>query len=389
MKIAAATVQPRLAPSHTVVSAYIDGKASGIEKQVLRGIDQFERAYQKADSELTVVVDGQRRSKSSGKQMGALLMAAPLVAGTLVGAVAGAQFGMFAGMALAPVTLLTGYSMYSAASAAPNWEAGARYTIGQGSAPTPVAESGVNRLHDLVVANAKAYPTSRHVIYLSGHGEHDEVAGMKFKDLAATMGDTKVDVTVLDACLTSQLEAMTRLAPWAGVVLASSHVVPAKGLPIEDLFSHKNLAAEDLGDWAASAEKGAFSLAAIDTRALQSELLPSLDKLGGLLSRELESGHRADIRRALARSKSPGWFFTERVDMSSFLDKLEQAPLSEVTQKAVANAKEAMKKTVLHQKNAHSFTFALDRDRNDQTMPPGWRNFLDSADYGRKPLWPY
>ncbi len=44
----------------TVVSAYLDGRATGIEVGVLRAVDQFEKAQERSRGQLQVTVEGRR-----------------------------------------------------------------------------------------------------------------------------------------------------------------------------------------------------------------------------------------------------------------------------------------------------------------------------------------
>ena len=216
---------------------YVDGKASMIQAPVLDGVDQFERAVAN-NPELEVVVDGRRNPKWLPPTIALGLVGVPLVglaAAHFMGSAPPVKtlWAMGAAMAALPAAMTLRESFQGR-----NWEKETRYNLSDSTLrPTPEPEQGVARLRSLMEQNASHFPGARHLVYFSGHGDQEQVAGMKFTDLGEQLSGQRVDGVVLDACLTNQLEVMAQLAPWAGVVLTSTHVVPAKGLPIEDMFS--------------------------------------------------------------------------------------------------------------------------------------------------------
>lgn len=103
---------------------------------------------------------------------------------------------------------------------------------------------------------------------------------MSYKELGRVMMDTPVDATLMDACLASQLEALTHMAPWAGLVLASVHPIKARGFELDRLLSPENLSEPDLTKamvaTAREARSTTPSFAVIDAKRLQERLLPCL-----------------------------------------------------------------------------------------------------------------
>lgn len=351
------------------VTAYIDGKATLIESHVLDGVDAFHRAEEKVD--LNFAIAGRRRSKTAQYAIAAAYAAAPVAAlalGTAMGSLG--QGAMMA--AITSPILLGSWRALQAAQAAPDFKPD---------------KHGCDELKELVATQARRFPQALHVVYVSGHGDHNEVAGLEFEELSHTMRGARIDVTVLDACLCSQLEVMSRLAPWAGVVIASTDPVPAKGYPIEKMFAPEKLQhgdARSLGkELAETAQDAASSLAAIDTTVLRQALLPALDDLGNRLSQEIDSGNRPAVRKALKDSASRG-LFAASVDLGSFLSQLHTVELSDTTEASLAKARLAYDQTMVHTKNEFGMSFWLDATQ-DSTLPEGWRGFLETAGYSRRP----
>ena len=368
----------------TVVSAYLDGKAFLIERQVLRGVDQFEKA-QKVDPNLQVVVDGQRRSRLAELGRFAALTLAPASLGLGLGVALAASGDPVAGMVLGGMVGLglssAGLKNLGLAFKAPRWKAGERYTVGKGSQPSPVPTAGATRLADLIRSNATQYPGVRHIAYLSGHGNGKAITEIPVAELPENL--PPVDLTVLDACKTAQLEVISRLAPWSRHLLTSVHEVPGKGFPIEAMLAKS----DDFLSLARTAAPAAVSLSLLDGVQFSRSLLPQLDVLGRQLVAELKAGNRHEIRRALAQSRNPDWL-GPRVNLSDFLEKLEKrSALSAETRGAVSQARESLGETLLFTKNAHSLSFDLARGRTSDSLPEGWRNFLNEFDRNWKPLW--
>lgn len=377
-------------PQKTVVSAYIDGKASAIESPVLDGVDQFERAVAK-NPELTVIVDGQRHSNFRGLAIATGIMALP-IAGLAYGIATGLnpEKALLVGMGFL-ATALPAYKTVAQNFQGSSWAKSSRYTIGSEPVATPVKSAGVERLKSLVQQTSQAYPRSRHIVYFSGHGDQDEVASMEFSDIQRALGSERVDGVILDACLTNQLEVISKMSPWAGVVIASSHVVPAKGYPIEKMFSNEVLSQKDdramFRTMAEQTAPATFSLSAIDTRVVKSRLLPELNQLGDQLCEELQSGSRPHIEKALGQSHSPNWVFDRRVDLGSFLEKLSEQPFGTDTQQAIESTRAAFDEALIYHKNKNTLSFDLQTSRNDSSVGPDWNRFTTELDRGYKPHW--
>ncbi|MCA9792647.1 MAG: hypothetical protein KC910_12660 [Candidatus Eremiobacteraeota bacterium] len=380
MRIDAATpTRPLL----TAVSAYVDAKSAHIETLKLRAIDRFERAEQQADGQLQVLLDGQRHSRSHDgllfSAMGLLPTALCASAGHALSGSLGALVGAGVGLVLfaLPATFFLGRALK-----APQWKAEERLEINGPSRPT-AAPAGTQRLASLLEESRRRAPEARQILFLSGHGNRTQVAEMDMDALGKTMRDRPVDITILDACLVGQLEVMSRLAPWAGLVLASAHPIRARGLELEKMLRPEHLNQLDPTTAAVGMAKEAVSttpsFAVIDTARLQSHLLPALDRLGEQLAAE-----PAGLRSILAGSLSSNGLFSARVDLGSFLTRLAEArPASQQAQEAL----QEYHACVPFQKNQHGISFHLRAGRNDQTLPAGWRKFLTRLDCDFKPLW--
>lgn len=372
----------KISPRPTAVSAYLDGKAVLIERQVLQGVDQFERAGQ-ATPELRITVDGVRRSRAGELARFAAFTLAPAAASAAVGvgvaASCGPLVGAAVGTALAAGLSGAGWKYLGLAFAAPRWRSEQRYTVGQGSEPSG-GGAGAPRLRNLLESSAQTCPASRQVLYLSGHGDGQRLAGMKLQDLRSM---PPVSVTVLDACLGAQLEVLSHLSPWAGLAIASAHLVPGRGMPIEKMLSASTLQQADTASLAGSLAQAAAprlkSVSVTDTEALAGSLLPALDRLG----RELSEGDRSQVRRALAGSRSPGWF-SSRVELGSFLQQLGQRDLAPRTLEA---AQAALAQTVSCAEKGSALTFDLSSGARREALPEGWNSFVEGLGCRRKPLW--
>lgn len=369
-----------------MVSAYLDGKAVLIEKQVLNGVDQFEKAQSAAASQLDIVVDGQRRSRLSELARFTAFTVLPVAGGVALGAAAAWAGEPIAGIMIGGLIATglggAGLKNLPLAFAAPGWQAGQRYHVNQGSVPTPVERAGVERLRNLIESNHAEFPGQRHVVYLSGHGDGKNLVDIPVRELPSDLPD--VALTVLDACKCSQLEVLAQIAPWSGLLLSSGHEVPARGLPIPEMLTPANL--EQPLKLAEIAAPSVVSLSLIDGDKLQSDVLPALGELGEHLVTEIEGGSRRAIRKALADSPSPDLLWGSRANLPSFLDNLAEQPLQPDTLQKVEEARSAVADAILYSKNRHSLSFDLKRGRDSEALPEGWRHFLRELDISRKPM---
>ncbi len=378
-----ASPQPKVA-----ISAYIDGKAHAIESLKLNAIARFVQAQTASQGDLVVTVDGQRHGPGSGSLKfaaagllpTALAGAAGFALGGLPGAVAGAGLGL-ACFAL-PAGFFLGRSLKALA-----WKSENRLTINGPSLPSPVPKPGVERLRSLVEESEQKYPQARQILFLSGHGDRHEIAQMSVKDIGQGMQGTKLDATVLDACLVGQLEVMAQLAPWAGLVLASPHKIKARGLELVEMLKPENLDKQNTQDFAVAMAREARSttpsFAVVDTHHLKDALLPSLDDLGHSLAEGLKHPDSARlIKRSLARSQATDALLSSRIDLGSFLKQLAR---HEVSPEQTAPAILAFEKAVPFQKNRHTLSFDLKAGRSESSLPKGWRTFLETLNRSFKP----
>ena len=280
---------------------------------------------------------------------------AAVAGGTAVGVMANPGLGGMIALTSLPAALL-GYKQMKAATASPSF-----------SAPELKTESQAQKvLTDALARQRATNPEARQVAYLSGHGNHKEVAGFTHKGLAEVLSKSPVDMTILDACLCSQLEVVSQLAPFAGLVISSADIVPNEGLPIEKLFGGQRQPNEMFEDCV----DATVSVSLIDSKSVQQELLPALDQLGADLVVGLRGEDKSNIKKALKASESPE-HMSERVDLESFLEQLEERGLAA---DSVKKAQQAFDSSVVRNHRT-PLTFRLDAKENE-ALPDGWRNFI-------------
>lgn len=375
--------------SRAVVSAYIDGKSQHIEALKLNAVDRLEKAQENSQGALSITLDGQRHSRLKDAALFAITGLAPAALAAVAGFSGLGAGGALLGGALgvAAFTVPAGYFLRRSLKA-PQWKPETRWTPPAPAQPTPVTKPGAQRLRSLVDQSGSAAPEARKLLFLSGHGNRTEVAHIQMDELASAMKGSNLDLTILDACLQGQLEVMTRLAPWAGLVLASPHKIKARGFDLEKMLRPEILNTESDLDMARLMTKVARattpSFAVIDSEKLSKELLPSLGDLGRALALGLDrTTDRKAIKNALKDSLGTDGLVSRRVDLGSFLKNLKkQGVLSEQTHKAL----ESFSSAVPFQENEHSLSFHLKAGRDDETLPAGWREFLTKLDCGFKPV---
>lgn len=373
-----------------VVSGYVDGKAQSIQTQVLGGVDRFEQAAQASGGGLVVRIDGQRSPRA--------LQFATAGAFALAGAgVAGASWALAAsgaGLAAAGIGGLFGLYVASLgedhlrqALKAPQWKGQQPVQLGQGPLPASSPEPA-QQLKGLIQGNLRDFPSSRQVVSLAGHGNHQQVGPLTYPQAAEALRGNPVEQVILDTCLGGQLEVLARLAPWSQFVLASPQPIPAIGLPFEKMFAPSELEKSPrqlASSWVDQGKEITPSLAAWDCEQFRGALLPALDQLGSCLAHEIGQGKRGEIRQALRQSQNPDRLFSGRVDLGSFLQSLPERDLSPKTLQAVQQAAQAFAASLVNSQNEKTLTFHLVRERSDEALPAGWRDFLKAADFRFKP----
>ena len=373
----------------TVLSAYIDGKSRHIEALKLNAVDRLEKAQEDSQGELTVMLDGQRHSRTKDLALFAGLGLAPTALAAYAGSMLNGSTGALVGGALG-VGAFALPSLYFLGRAwkASQWTPETRYTPSEAARPTPIERPGAQRLRSLVEENQSGNPQARHLLFVSGHGDRSSVAGMAMDDLSQAMEGSQLDLTILDACLQAQLEVLTRMAPWAGLILASPHKIKARGFDLQNMLKPQILRQDSklamAEEMARIARSTAPSFAVIDSGELKASLLPCLDKLGSCLATALEDPSKGrSVRRALKRAPSTDGLISRRVDLGGFLKELgRQGVLPELTREA----NKLFKQAVPFQENEHSISFHVTEGKNDTTLPEGWRTFLKALDCSFKPI---
>ena len=378
------------------VSGFIDGKAHSIQTQVLGGVDRFEKASQANQGDLVVRIDGQRSPRAlQFAAAGAFVATGAAVAGGTWIFASQALLSSGAGLAAAGLGGLLG--LYVAmqgednlrqALKAPFWKGSQPVQLGSGPLPANCGKPA-EKLKALIQSNLKDFPSSRQVVSLAGHGNHEQVGPLTYQQASQALQGNPVEQVILDTCLGGQLEVLSRLAPWSQFILASPQPIPAIGLPFEKMFAPEQLdktPRELASSWVDQAKEITPSLAAWDCDQFRHSLLPALDQLGTQLAAEISGGGRSEVRRALKASKNPDRLPSGRVDLGSFLANLQTSAASPKTRELAAKAAHAFQASLVNHQNDKTLTFHLVRERGDQTLPTGWRDFLKAADYRFKPF---
>lgn len=362
------------------VTAHLDGKASGIASPVLKGADRFEQAHEEAPGLLRGTIQASRRPRWLDFSIGAAGLGAAILPAACLAASGGGA--LLAGALLAcslPLVKMMSDPIITSLRA-PALTRKTDLQLGARSKATPEASRSTQRLRTNLEQARTRYPSSRQVCYLSGHGgDGKTLAGLNLTDLREDMSGQKADITILDTCSSSSLEVMSNLAPWAGLTIASSHPVLAAGYRIQDMFKPEILNQKTTKCAAVEMAKATtpwlLSMNVIDTETVSSQLLPSLNKLGAELQKELAGPNAATVRRAFRRTKSAGFFPSKkRKYLSNFLQRLDGSKLGENAEKAVDAARQSLQATTVHQRNHRGMTFSK---KGDQSLPEGWREFLE------------
>ena len=246
---------------------------------------------------------------------------------------------------------------------------------------TPKADNSEARLRENLERGQQKFPGSKHVDYLSGHGgDRKTLAGLKLTELREKMAGSKADITILDTCSSCSLEVMGNLAPWAGLVVASTLPVLASGYPLREVFSPENLQHTSNQDLAVNmshaCSKWTLSMNVVDTETLKTDLLPSLDRLGKELQSESNQDQSRAIRRALRKSKRVGLLgLGGHKYLHSFLENLGDVELSSEAQEALKASREFLIKSVIAGQNDRGLSF---HPGGDASLPAGWNSFLEA-----------
>lgn len=362
------TSKPTLPP--VSVTAFLDGNARMIEPPVMRGHDKFLKA--RDTRPLDYHVTGQRREFSKGVLQGAGFLAgsgAVAALGAAVGAQFGPEVGLCVGLFAIPPAFIGARRIQSA------------FTSKDFQPGSPAEPKILSERFQTALGKARAEsPSSAQIAYISGHGSHKEIAHFKPQELGSIFSGHPVDLTVLDACNTAQLEVLSKLGSGAGKVVCSTHPVPAGGFPIEKLFTSPESLGENTYD---QSKDSTAHLSLVDNPKLVKKLLPSLDNLATNLKSELESGASEQIHRALKNSRNPD-LFGARVGLRAFLQNLSKESLTPSCRKALDSATNALKESV-PQDTGWAISFRVDGKENE-ALPPAWNGLLEELGYRWKPF---
>ena len=240
--------------------------------------------------------------------------------------------------------------------------------------PVEVVQKGPSRqlLEGVWQKNLQQWPQARHVVYVSGHGERFQVAGLGWSELAQTVKGA--ELVILDACNGAQLETLSHLSESIEVAIASEHPVRASGMPIEDFFraapypkEPTQLAASMV--LAGDRRRPAPSLVAVDLQVLGKQLLPALDRLG----RQLQQVPAEKLKAVLQKTEQPDSVEQRKTyDLGSFLYRLGQS--QDLQSPALENCTRAFQETMLAMVGHGTLSFDL--YPAGSKLPQGWTDFL-------------
>lgn len=382
-------LQPR---DPLVVTFFGDGSAADIGGQVKAQPRRFERAlsHNQGQQASPALVRGLIARGSIAKDVAQMLL--PVGMGAL--AVAGGAAAVAAtvgtgGLPLALWGLATAGAGGWTAWASRHFFRGGKEAVQARLKDSAIAGTGWNHVKQVVVSkgprlsqfqklwkeNLSEWPKARHVVYISGHGNAQGAAGLKFADLGQSVQGA--EAIFLDACNGAQLESLTKLADSAKVAVASEHTVRGYGFPLDDMFGRKQLPenARDLGAalvQAATRSQPAESLVAVDLKVLKDKLLPALNDLGGRLCQLRQ--HRTAIKAALKEASRAQNGLNPKIDLGSFLSHLSRDPALRKDCPELHVAEKSLNQTILSMVGAGTLSF--DRSPSGQDVPPAWRNFL-------------
>lgn len=239
------------------------------------------------------------------------------------------------------------------------------------------AGPSIKQFKKLYAENMERYPTSRHVVFLSGHGDHKGAAGLKYAQVGQVVKGA--DAIFLDACNGAQLEALSHLSDSARVVVASEHTVQGTGFPLDRMFGRSNFPDQprDLGAalvQSAARSMPSKSLVAVDVKVMKEELFPAMDRLGSWLGQAVDKGWGKELKKALEESQSPSngpGGFGKKVDLGSFLNKL--AHIGPLWSASLGETQAAFDKTILSMSGSGTVSFAAGGSKE---LPPEFNAFL-------------
>lgn len=387
------TMEPR---GPLLVTFFGDSSTPDIGGQVEAQGGRFERAI--SNHSAPALVRGTVARGSALKELGLTALPALCVAEAGAGgalAIAGATLAaggaVASGLALAGVGIgVAAFGVWAARSTRSMWKGGIealkkrlKGLSVQPSSWKHVQQAFVSKgpsikqFSQLWAENQARYPTSRHVVFLSGHGDQKGAAGLKYSEVGQVVKGA--DAIFLDACNGAQIESLSQLTGSARVAVASEHTVRGYGFPLDAMFGRSNFPDQprDLGAalvQAASQSMPAQSLVAVDLKVMKQELYPALEQLGRSLRQASQNGLSGPIKQALDSSLTPSngpGGFGKKIDLGSFLARLGENP--QLRSPELSGAQAALNKTILSM--VGNGTVSFDRGGN-KALPAGFSEFL-------------
>jgi hypothetical protein len=294
-------------------------------------------------------------------------------------------------------------------------------------------------LRELTIKNMELYPEARHVMHLNGHGHGAKsFAGLPAREAHQSMMQAvrktgqKYDVVFYETCYGANWENLHQQAEVAGYAVAFEDAIPKSNSKIGrlDLSDILQLGIENKSDREVAVEmartagrhfdgkeapiaaipfperlspinKKSMSTntdstaVAVDLRSLRSELSPSLDRLGTLLTKELKENELLEEAVKQARERNLLESSGDLVDMGGFLGDVREAVAGADKQEAFDQVLQAMDSAIIHKRTGekiplsglsfHSkpdkinFSNPASSAHQDPTLPQGWLRFINRA----------
>ena len=266
-------------------------------------------------------------------------------------------------------------------------------------------DTATKATREMIRANMKVFPTSRHVLHVAGHGFGDRYSGgQSSSDLAETASEVKrvtgknLPTLFVESCYSGNLELASRMAGSVDTMVAFEDMSPSSNHPMGKVPLDQVLfaaASESESNAIASAiakrsgehisigipgvpdsQTSPFgpadrlnlvsagvllngldsTVVAYDLQKLKSDLHPALGSLGENLSRLAEE--KPGFRDVLKASRQAAEIDNKNdlLDLGTFVSKLQESQsLDPVSQEMAEKTQKALSETILEKRTSASF----------------------------------
>jgi hypothetical protein len=258
-----------------------------------------------------------------------------------------------------------------------------------------------------LLADMKAYPGARHVVYVFGHGlGFHRMARMKISELAAGLerasqqSGEKIDALVGQSCLMGNLETLAWLPNAVQTAVVSEPNVNIETYQYQDghlgcdraydwpslllgLTTTRDVGGMFLSDIGGEADN---MMSAVNLADMRSQLMPALDTLGHALCGEMARGRKAAIQQALKNTAVVDKESRYR-DLGGFLDALQHADVRPDTRVAARDARAALEACVRvmrtgdEKQTEHLSGLSFQASARTSLDYTGWKAWLMGVDH--------